>query len=199
MLHRLALTCVLSLAAAAPLATAAMAQGFQMPGADQPAIPPGTTPPAAAPGIDDGSIGSILDNLLTEAQPHLEGLAGAMEGTLQEISPALRELGGLVDDIENYQRPERLPNGDIILRRRADAPPPPPTDRLERLVPGGDAVPGVAPAVPAPAVPSPAVPAPVAPAPLFPAPAPAPLFPAPAVPDPATPAVPTGPAPRVTL
>ena len=108
-----------------------------------------------------------------------------MEGTLQEISPALRELGGLVDDIENYQRPERLPNGDIILRRRADAPPPPPTDRLERLVPGGDAVPGVAPAVPAPAVPSPAVPAPVAPAPP--------------VPDPVTPAVPTGPAPRVTL
>ena len=110
---------------------------------------------------------------------------------MQEISPALRELGGLVDDIENYQRPERLPNGDIILRRRADAPPPPPTDRLERLVLGGDALPGVAPAIP-----SPAVPAPVAPAPLFPAPS-APS--APTVPDPVTPAVPTGPAPRVTL
>ena len=202
MLHRLAFTCILSLAVTAPLASGALAQGFQMPGADQPVAPQGATPPAGG----DGSIGSILENLLVEAQPHLEGLAGAMQGTLQELSPALRELGGLVDDIENYQRPERLPNGDIILRRRADAPPPPPTGQLEQLVPGGDPQPGtVAPvgpgaAVPGPASPNTAVPAPVVPAPAAPGPAtPNPAAPAPITPAPTAPVVPTGPAPRVTL
>lgn len=202
MLYRLAFTCILSLAVTAPLASGALAQGFQMPGADQPVAPQGATPPAGG----DGSIGSILENLLVEAQPHLEGLAGAMQGTLQELSPALRELGGLVDDIENYQRPERLPNGDIILRRRADAPPPPPTGQLEQLVPGGDPQPGtVAPvgpgaAVPGPASPNTAVPAPVVPARAAPGPAtPNPAAPAPITPAPTAPVVPTGPAPRVTL
>ena len=31
----------------------------------------------------------------------------------------------LMDDAKNYQAPERLENGDILIRRRADAPPPP--------------------------------------------------------------------------
>lgn len=188
MLYRLAFTCILSLAVTAPLASGALAQGFQMPGADQPVAPQGATPPAGG----DGSIGSILENLLVEAQPHLEGLAGAMQGTLQELSPALRELGGLVDDIENYQRPERLPNGDIILRRRAGAPPPPPTGRLEQLAPGMNDAPAATPAVPAPAIPSPAVPSPAVPRPIVPSPA----VPGPTVPGPA---VPPGPPPSVTL
>ena len=87
MLYRLAFTCILSLAVTAPLASGALAQGFQMPGADQPVAPQGATPPAGG----DGSIGSILENLLVEAQPHLEGLAGAMQGTLQELSPAFAQ------------------------------------------------------------------------------------------------------------
>jgi hypothetical protein len=30
----------------------------------------------------------------------------------------------MIDDLSAYEMPERLPNGDILIRRRADAPPP---------------------------------------------------------------------------
>ena len=36
-----------------------------------------------------------------------------------------------IDSFENYERPEILPNGDIIIRRREDAPPLPRDDGKE--------------------------------------------------------------------
>jgi hypothetical protein len=33
-----------------------------------------------------------------------------------------------IDSIEHYERPEILPNGDIFIRRRDDAPPLPESD-----------------------------------------------------------------------
>ncbi|WP_299364424.1 hypothetical protein [uncultured Paracoccus sp.] len=144
MLHRAVVACALTL-----LSPAAFAQGytFEMPRADQStppvAIPDGQQPPTEpeAPDIDetlDGSLDTIFDNLFRRAEPHLQGLAQELQGTFGELAPAFRELGGLIDDIGNYEPPERLPNGDILIRRRADAPPPPPLEELPNLLPRGD-------------------------------------------------------------
>ncbi|MEM1273559.1 MAG: AAA+ family ATPase [Pseudomonadota bacterium] len=54
-----------------------------------------------------------MDPLLDEMQPFLE----------EEMLPFLRSLGDMIDDITVYEMPERLPNGDIIIRRSPDAPP----------------------------------------------------------------------------
>lgn len=61
----------------------------------------------------------------------LEGLVEEMEPMLEEIQPFIQDdmipffqnLGEQIDDLSHYELPERLPNGDIIIRRSPDAPP----------------------------------------------------------------------------
>jgi len=60
-----------------------------------------------------------------------EGSRLILGGLLEEMGPVLRALEALVDDIAVYELPERLPNGDILIRRAPDAPPPPPDGTLE--------------------------------------------------------------------
>ena len=50
-----------------------------------------------------------------------EGARILMESMLKEMEPALRELGGMIGDLRNYHPPEKLPNGDIIIRRKTPA------------------------------------------------------------------------------
>lgn len=64
----------------------------------------------------------LFDGLMQEMAPALDEMARAV----QEAEPVLRSILALVDDIGQYQAPERLPNGDIIIRRKPGAPPPPP-------------------------------------------------------------------------
>lgn len=125
------------------MAGAALSQDspFQMPRADDSG--PVQAPPAAAPQSppSDG-IEGILNDLLGRAQPHLEGLARDLGGVMDDYAPMLDQLGGLMDDIGNYQLPpERLANGDILIRRKAGAPPPPALDQIPGLMPRPD-VPG---------------------------------------------------------
>lgn len=62
-------------------------------------------------------------------------LDDAWDRMMEEVGPTIDGLGklldtfGKIDGIENYESPEILPNGDIILRRRADAPPLEPAPR----------------------------------------------------------------------
>ena len=133
----LTLTLTLTLALGAPL----LAQQWQMPPADD--APHSTAPRAQDPLTPPDSDGleqdleGIMGEMFQRLQPHLEGLANELASTADEFRPALNELGGVMDDIANYERPERLPNGDILIRRRADAPPPPPLEELQRLLPQG--------------------------------------------------------------
>lgn len=82
----------------------------------------------------------VLESLLEEAEPTISDFAE----TMQELGPQMRELGEThgpqlrelltemgddlllfmhrVDDLRHYQAPEFLPNGDIILRRKPNAP-----------------------------------------------------------------------------
>ena len=71
----------------------------------------------------------FLRGLMTEVEPaidDLRGLAEEVAPTLRELSdelgPRLGEILTMIDDLGNYQRPEILPNGDIIMRRKPDAP-----------------------------------------------------------------------------
>lgn len=49
------------------------------------------------------------------AEPHLRAL-------LSEMGPALMQVLDRIDDIANYEAPEILDNGDIIIRRKPEAP-----------------------------------------------------------------------------
>ena len=140
MIHRLSVAAALSacIAGAGPAQTAP----FEMPRADDP--PPALPTPALpapdrpAPGSGEHSaFDALLEDLLDRAQPHLEGLARDMGGLMADYAPVLEELGTLMDDIGNYDLPpERLPNGDILIRRKAGAPPPPPLEQLPQFMPG---------------------------------------------------------------
>lgn len=85
------------------------------------------TGPAAAQS-EDGS--SLMER---GAQQFLEGLLLEMEPAwaelqtfLEEMGPALAELMEEVKDWSNYEPPEILENGDIIIRRKPDLPAPVP-------------------------------------------------------------------------
>ncbi len=64
----------------------------------------------------------LLKGLADEMQPMMEDLATEMEPKLrafaEEMAPMLEKFHTLVDDLDAYHAPERLPNGDIILRRK---------------------------------------------------------------------------------
>ncbi|RAP39608.1 hypothetical protein BYZ73_19630 [Rhodovulum viride] len=58
----------------------------------------------------------LFKGLGDEIQPRMKDFAEAAE-------PVLSRLMDLIDDLDAYEMPERLPNGDIIIRRKPDAPP----------------------------------------------------------------------------
>lgn len=88
----------------------------------------------AEPGLMDGLLGTIMENMLRDVGPEMDQMGDGMSGALSRLGPVLKDLSVLVDDLRNYQAPERLENGDILIRRRADAPPPPPIgDNLRDL------------------------------------------------------------------
>lgn len=110
---------------AALVAAPALAQVYEPPKADEPA------PEESL----EGGIENFLNNLLGQAQPHLDRLGRDLGDTLGSVAPVLQDIGELMDDVRNYQAPERLENGDILIRRRADAPPPPPVgDALREML-----------------------------------------------------------------
>jgi hypothetical protein len=108
-----------------------------------------SAPPAMAqdPATDEGitllqeGARLLFEGLLSDMEPalrDLEGLTAEMADQLEpalqflstEIGPALIALVARIDDLRNYDAPEFLENGDIIIRRKADAPPfePPPAE-----------------------------------------------------------------------
>lgn len=89
---------------------------------------------AAAPALaqdEDGSIRDGFDLFSEGTRMILEGLVDEMRPLLdeaqpfleEEVAPFLARLWDLMDDFASYELPERLPNGDIIIRRIPDAPP----------------------------------------------------------------------------
>ncbi len=83
----------------------------------------------------------MMRGLMAEMEPALEDLRDSLEDMgpafaefARSIGPAFADLLEQVDDISNYEAPEILPNGDIIIRRKPDAPiwePDPETGEVE--------------------------------------------------------------------
>ena len=69
--------------------------------------------------------------------PISERVEGIIRDLVESMQPALEELRSTfevferVDSFEHYEKPEILPNGDIIIRRRDDAPPYVPEEKPE--------------------------------------------------------------------
>ena len=65
----------------------------------------------------------------SDDEPLSESLERILRELMDEVGPALDELSETleifdrIDNLKHYERPDVLPNGDIIIRRREDAPP----------------------------------------------------------------------------
>ena len=46
---------------------------------------------------------------------------GWMKRFADKMSPMVEQLKDMVDDLNAYEAPEMLPNGDIIIRRKPEA------------------------------------------------------------------------------
>ncbi len=85
-----------------------------------------TAPPEPDVGLEEGmdllqrGMRSIMEGLFQEMQPALDELDRAMT----EMRPMAEQLLKLIDEIGNYEAPVILENGDILIRRKPDAPEP---------------------------------------------------------------------------
>ena len=60
----------------------------------------------------------ILRSLLDQAEPALRDMQKDFGTAMDELAPMLRDLATMAGDLNNYHAPEKLPNGDIILRHK---------------------------------------------------------------------------------
>lgn len=72
----------------------------------------------------------LLRGLMSQVEPTMRDMAEGMEQFAENAGPMLRDLARMMGDIANYHPPEMLPNGDIIIRRRAPLEPLP-EDEIE--------------------------------------------------------------------
>ena len=84
-------------------------------------------PDAESFGLIERGMRQLFEGLLSDMEPALDEMGKA----LKELEPMARELVLLLGDVRNYAPPERLPNGDILIRRKPGVPLPetPPHDQ----------------------------------------------------------------------
>jgi hypothetical protein len=63
----------------------------------------------------------LMESMLKEMEPALRDMQEDFGTALKEMEPQLRALGDMIGDLRNYHAPEKLPNGDIIIRRKTPA------------------------------------------------------------------------------
>jgi len=99
---------------------------------------PAPAPPPSGGSVQEGvdllqrGMRSILDGLVTEMQPAIDGMGRA----LTEMRPLADQLFTLIDNIGNYEAPVMLENGDILIRRKPAAPAPLPAGTPARAPEG---------------------------------------------------------------
>jgi hypothetical protein len=86
-----------------------------------PADPPTTE--EEGPSLMERGLSLFFEGFTQEMEPALDEMAKALDQLGPTIAPALEKLMAMVDDMTNYEMPEMLENGDIIIRRKPDAPP----------------------------------------------------------------------------
>lgn len=72
----------------------------------------------------------FFEGLMQEVEPTLDDLQGlaeqvgpSLQDFVAQMGPALGDLMDQVEDWSVYEAPEILPNGDIIIRRKAEETP----------------------------------------------------------------------------
>ncbi len=89
-------------------------------------------PPEGGLSLIEEGARMFFDGLMKEARPAMEGMKEMAERLgpqlrefAEEMGPALAEILKDVEDLSVYEAPEKLPNGDIIIRRKPveDTPP----------------------------------------------------------------------------
>lgn len=83
----------------------------------------------------------VMRGMMNEMQPALDEMGKAldeMEPHLKDLGPKLHQLIALIDDIQNYDAPIMLPNGDILIRRNAPLVPRVAPDALPQPGPNGE-------------------------------------------------------------
>jgi hypothetical protein len=110
---------------------------------------------AEEPSLLEEGADLLFRGLIEEVAPPLQELAGIgsellpiFETLAREMGPAIAEVAGQIDSITYYEPPVIAPNGDIVLRRRADAPDwtPPERDTEPEAEPAPDIAPEADPA-----------------------------------------------------
>ena len=81
-----------------------------------------------APSLMERGAQLFIEGFMQEMEPalkDLQGLADEMEPALRqfmtEIGPGFMDLLGEIEDLSAYHAPEILPNGDIIIRKKTPA------------------------------------------------------------------------------
>ncbi|MFD2172536.1 AAA+ family ATPase [Rhodobacter lacus] len=121
------------------------AQESAPPAAPERLAPPERDPEVAEPsGRDDMVAGRtllergaelFLRGLMDELGPQIDEMQEGLGAAAEKLGPKLTQLLALIDDVRNYQAPERLENGDIVIRRMPGAPPPPPLPEGRKTAP----------------------------------------------------------------
>ena len=65
---------------------------------------------------------SLFGESLNEELEPLADMKALLDQLGPNIAPAMEKLMALVDDMTNYDMPVMLENGDILIRRKPDAP-----------------------------------------------------------------------------
>ncbi|MEM9794994.1 MAG: hypothetical protein AAF919_00795 [Pseudomonadota bacterium] len=71
-----------------------------------------------APSLMERGLRLFMDGLLQEMEPALRDLEGLAENAAPLLEELQRDLNETLGDLNAYGPPEILPNGDIIIRRR---------------------------------------------------------------------------------
>jgi len=81
--------------------------------------------PVAAPAEENTTEPPAASELSEGAQKLSEGMKLLLRGLMAEGAEGWDKLIDWLDDISLYEPPERLPNGDIIIRRKPEPAQPP--------------------------------------------------------------------------
>lgn len=87
-----------------------------------PAMAQEAAPDAEGPSLMERGLSLFFEGFRQEMEPALGEMAKALEQLGPAIAPAVEKLMALVDDMTNYEMPVMLENGDILIRRKPDAP-----------------------------------------------------------------------------
>ncbi|MEY4982073.1 MAG: hypothetical protein RIR62_339 [Pseudomonadota bacterium] len=98
--------------------TLALSLALSQPAAAQEAPPA----PEAEQGLIDWAMSWIYGSVEQELAPALDDMRALAEQFGPAIAPAIERMMALVDDMTHYELPVMLDNGDILIRRKPDAP-----------------------------------------------------------------------------